>query len=112
MKGRPVSYQIFAEIDFRSGSSRGVSVAGVSRNDGGLRAMTSPIRRIMIVDDHDAVRRGIRNLVETKPYYQVVGEAENGRDALELARDTNPDIAILDFSLPELNGIDLAHSLK
>ena len=74
--------------------------------------MTSPIRRIMIVDDHDAVRRGVRNLVETKPYYQVVGEAANGRDALELARDTNPDIAILDYSLPELNGLDLAHSLK
>src|SRR6187200_961787 len=74
--------------------------------------MTSPIRRIMIVDDHDAVRRGVRNLVETKPYYQVVGEAANGRDALELARDTNPDITILDYSLPELNGLDLAHSLK
>src|SRR5574339_632112 len=74
--------------------------------------MTSPIRRIMIVDDHDAVRRGVRNLVETKPYYQVVGEAANGRDALELARDTSPDITILDYSLPELNGLDLAHSLK
>ena len=74
--------------------------------------MTSPIRRIMIVDDHDAVRRGVRNLVETKPYYQVVGEAANGRDALELARDSNPDITILDYSLPELNGLDLAHSLK
>ncbi|MFL6723776.1 MAG: response regulator, partial [Sphingomicrobium sp.] len=74
--------------------------------------MTSPIRRIMIVDDHDAVRRGVRNLVETKPYYQVVGEAANGRDALELARESSPDIAILDYSLPELNGLDLAHLLK
>jgi DNA-binding NarL/FixJ family response regulator len=74
--------------------------------------MTSPIRRIMIVDDHDAVRRGVRNLVETKPYYQVVGEASNGRDALELARETSPDITILDYSLPELNGLDLAHVLK
>jgi DNA-binding NarL/FixJ family response regulator len=66
----------------------------------------------MIVDDHDAVRRGVRNLVETKPYFQVVSEAANGRDALELARETNPDIAILDYSLPELNGLDLAHVLK
>ncbi len=74
--------------------------------------MTSPIRRIMIVDDHDAVRRGVRHLVETKPYYQVIGEASDGRSAIDLAHETNPDIAILDYSLPELNGLDLAHLLK
>jgi DNA-binding NarL/FixJ family response regulator len=74
--------------------------------------MTSPIRRIMIVDDHDAVRRGIRQLVETKANYVVVGEAADGRAAMEMARETNPDIAILDYSLPELNGLDLAHMLK
>ena len=74
--------------------------------------MTSPIRRIIIVDDHDAVRRGVRQLLETKPYYQVVGEAANGRAGLELARETRPDIAILDYSIPELNGLDLAHALK
>ena len=74
--------------------------------------MTSPIRRIIIVDDHDAVRRGVRQLLETKPYYQVVGEAPDGRSALELARETKPDIAILDYSIPELNGFDLAHALK
>jgi DNA-binding NarL/FixJ family response regulator len=74
--------------------------------------MTSPIRRILIVDDHGAVRRGVRQLVESKPYYQVVGEAADGRAALEMAQETNPDIAILDYSLPELNGLDLAHLLK
>ena len=62
--------------------------------------MTSPIRRIIIVDDHDAIRRGVRQLLETKPYYQVVGEAEDGRTGLELARETRPDIAILDYSIP------------
>jgi DNA-binding NarL/FixJ family response regulator len=74
--------------------------------------MTSPIRRIIIVDDHDAVRRGVKQLLETKPYYQVVGETADGRSALELARQTRPDIAILDYSIPELNGFDLAHALK
>lgn len=74
--------------------------------------MTSPIRRIIIVDDHDAIRRGVRQLLETKPYYQVVGEAEDGRAGLELARETKPDIAILDYSIPELNGLDLSHALK
>src|SRR5215218_11046588 len=74
--------------------------------------MTSPVRRIIIVDDHDAVRRGIRQLLETKPYYRVVGEATNGREGLELAREARPDIAILDYSIPELNGLDLSHALK
>ena len=74
--------------------------------------MTSPIRRIIIVDDHDAIRRGVRQLLETKPYYQVVGEASDGRSGLDLARETRPDIAILDYSIPELNGLDLSHALK
>jgi DNA-binding NarL/FixJ family response regulator len=74
--------------------------------------MTSPIRRILIVDDHDAIRRGVRQLLETEPYYQVVGEAANGREGLEVARQVRPVIAILDYSIPELNGLDLSHSLK
>ena len=74
--------------------------------------MSSPIRRILIVDDHDAVRRGVRQLLESTPYYQVVGEAADGRRGLELARETRPDIAILDYSVPELNGLDLSHALK
>lgn len=74
--------------------------------------MTSPIRRIIIVDDHDAVRRGVRQLLDTTPYYQVVGEAADGRTALELAREARPDIAILDYSIPDLNGFDLSHALK
>ena len=74
--------------------------------------MTSPIRRIIIVDDHDAIRRGVRQLLETTPYYQVVGEAADGRTGLEVARETKPDIAIIDYSVPEMNGLDLAHALK
>ena len=74
--------------------------------------MTSPIKRILIVDDHDAVRRGVRQLLETKPYYQVVAEAPDGRTALQMARESRPDIAILDYSIPELNGLDLSHALK
>ena len=74
--------------------------------------MTSPIRRIIIIDDHDAIRRGVRQLLETTPYYQVVGEAADGRTALDLARETRPDIAIVDYSVPEMNGLDLSHALK
>ena len=74
--------------------------------------MTSPIRRIIIVDDHDAIRRGVRQLLENEPYFEVVGEAADGRTALELARNVKPDIAILDYSIPEMNGLDLSHALK
>ena len=74
--------------------------------------MTTPIKRILIVDDHDAVRRGLRQLLETKPYYPVVAEAADGRTALALAKECRPDIAILDYSIPELNGLDLSHALK
>ena len=74
--------------------------------------MTTPIRRIMLVDDHQALRRGVRQLLENQPYYQIVAEAGDGRTALELAKETRPDIAIVDFSVPELNGLDLSHALK
>ena len=73
--------------------------------------MTSPIRRILIVDDHDAIRRGLRQLLEGTHYYQVVGEAADGKTALELAITTRPDIAIVDFTLPLINGVDLSKAL-
>lgn len=66
----------------------------------------------MIVDDHDAVRRGVRTLVESRANYCVVGEASNGREAMEMAKESQPDIVILDYSIPELNGLDLSHQLK
>ena len=73
--------------------------------------MTSPIRRILIVDDHDAIRRGLRQLLEVTHYYRVVGEAADGQSALELAITTRPDIAIIDFTLPLINGVDLSKAL-
>lgn len=74
--------------------------------------MRTPVRRILIADDHDIIRRGVRTLLETRPNLQVVAEAATGREALILARETNPDIAVIDYSLPELNGRDLTLELK
>ena len=71
----------------------------------------TPVRRILIADDHDLIRRGVRTLIEQRPNWQVVAEATTGREALQLARDTVPDIAIIDYSLPELNGRDLTVEL-
>ena len=74
--------------------------------------MTSPIRRIIIVDDHDAIRRGVRQLLETKPNYQVVGEAADGRAGLKVGQGNAARYRHLGHSLPELNGLDLSHALK
>jgi DNA-binding NarL/FixJ family response regulator len=66
----------------------------------------NPPLHILIVDDHAIVRRGIRALLESQSGWEVVGEATTGREALELAKRLQPDIVIMDLSLPELNGLD------
>lgn len=63
----------------------------------------APIR-ILIADDQYLVRRGIRAIVEGSPEMQVVAEAEDGRQAVELYRSTRPDVAILDYRMPVLDG--------
>jgi DNA-binding NarL/FixJ family response regulator len=68
--------------------------------------------RILIVDDHSLIRRGVRTLLETRPDIEVVGEAGTGREALSIALATKPDIAIIDYSIPELNGRELTLELK
>lgn len=67
--------------------------------------MTAALR-IIIVDDHAVVRRGVRALLETQPGWEIVAEGTTGRDAVELAKRLQPDIVIMDLSLPELNGLD------
>lgn len=74
--------------------------------------MSTSIRRVLIADDHDVVRRGVRTLLETRSNLEIVAEASNGRVALEEAKATKPDIAVIDYSLPELNGLDLTIALK
>lgn len=58
------------------------------------------------------MRQGVRTLLESHADFQVVGEAANGREALDLALDTKPDIAILDYSLPLMNGLELTRAIK
>lgn len=74
--------------------------------------MSKPIKRILIADDHNMVRRGLRTLLETDPCLHIVAETENGREALDAARETRPDIAIVDYSMPDLNGLDLTIELR
>ena len=62
--------------------------------------------RIFLVDDHQIVREGLRGLLEKHPEFEVVGEASNGRQAIELAAQLRPDLAIMDITMPELNGVE------
>jgi DNA-binding NarL/FixJ family response regulator len=74
--------------------------------------MSSPIRRILIADDHHAIRQGVRSLLGSHANWQIVGEASDGHEALRLARETQPDIAVIDYSLPLMNGLELTRALK
>ena len=63
---------------------------------------------ILIADDHAVVRRGLRALLETQPHWRIVGEACNGREAVEKAAALGPQVVILDIGMPKLNGLDAA----
>ena len=64
--------------------------------------------RILIVEDNEAVRQGLRTLLESREEWRVVGEAGGGREAVEKASKLRPDMVILDYSLPELDGLSAA----
>jgi DNA-binding NarL/FixJ family response regulator len=68
--------------------------------------------RILIADDHEIVRRGVRNILSAHPGWEVCGEAADGREASEIGLREKPDIAILDVSMPGLNGIGVARQLR
>jgi DNA-binding NarL/FixJ family response regulator len=67
--------------------------------------------RILIADDHEIVRQGLRRLLETQPGWQICGEAASGREAVAKARQLKPDVAVLDFGMPELNGAEATRQI-
>jgi two-component system, NarL family, response regulator NreC len=68
--------------------------------------------RILLADDHKVVRQGTRALLSAIPEWGIVGEADNGRDAVSLTAELKPDIVILDIGMPELNGLDATRQIK
>lgn len=73
--------------------------------------MTAPIR-VLIADDHMIVRTGIRHVLESESGFEVVGEAANGPDVLTLAAKLQPDVVVLDISMPGESGLKLAAQLR
>jgi two-component system, NarL family, response regulator LiaR len=68
--------------------------------------------KILLADDHAFVRQGTRELLEQQDDLEVVSEAENGREVVQLALREHPDVVIMDFAMPELNGIEATRQIK
>ena len=73
--------------------------------------MQKPRIRILLVDDHQLFRKAIRHTIEGNDDLTVVGEAKNGRDAVQVADEVQPDVILLDFAMPGLNGRDAAQQI-
>jgi NarL family two-component system response regulator LiaR len=67
---------------------------------------------VLIVDDHDVVRQGIRAFLATQPDLEIVGEAASGEEAIRLARDHIPDVVLMDLVMPGMNGVEATRAVK
>ena len=70
------------------------------------------MKQILIADDHEVVRSGLRAIIETRADWIVGGEAVDGRDAVELVLKLKPDVAIVDYSMPVMNGLEVCRRIK
>lgn len=68
--------------------------------------------RILLADDHDVVRHGLRHLLELQPGWTVCGEATSGREAVDMAKNLLPDVAVLDVAMPDLNGLEATRQIR
>lgn len=69
-------------------------------------------KRIVVVDDHDVVRQGVRLILRSRPEWSVVDEASNGNEAVKKIKSQKPDLTILDISMPEKDGLEVLRDLK
>jgi DNA-binding NarL/FixJ family response regulator len=73
--------------------------------------MQSTKIRVLLADDHSVVRHGFRRILENQPDVQVIGEAADGRTAVEMAERLNPDVLVMDVTMPQLNGIEATRQI-
>jgi DNA-binding NarL/FixJ family response regulator len=77
-----------------------------------VRHTGTTVKRILIADDHEVVRSGLRAIVETRSNWIVSGEASDGEQAIALALETRPDILIVDYSMPLMNGVEVSRRVR
>ena len=73
---------------------------------------TKPSIRVLLVDDHPLFRKGIASLLSSEPGFEVLGEASDGHEAIEKARDLMPDVILMDISMPGVNGLEATQRIK
>lgn len=67
--------------------------------------------RILLADDHEVVRQGLRTILKARPDWQIIGEAENGQEAIDCVRDLRPDVVILDITMPVMSGLEATQAI-
>jgi PAS domain S-box-containing protein len=88
------------------------SEAGLSKTSGLSVAKRPGAVRVLLVDDHAMVRQGLRGILDGYPDLQVVGEAADGQDAIEVARMWTPDVVVMDVNLPKIDGVEATRQIK
>jgi len=68
--------------------------------------------KVLLADDHSIVRAGLRRIIEESADIEVIAEADDGRNAIKLAREKSPDVAVIDISMPGLDGLEVISQLK
>ena len=94
-------------LERRSRAAEGASELGQA----GAGGADDPLR-VLVVDDHDVVREGLKGALASDPRFVLVGEAANGRNALQSARRTLPDVVVLDLHLPDVSGEEVCSLLR
>jgi two-component system, NarL family, response regulator NreC len=86
-------------------------VGWLGRNGGELKIMSQKVR-IVIAEDHTILREGLRSLLSSNPSFEIVGEAEDGREAIKCVEKFKPDLILTDLSMPRMNGMEAIKEIK
>jgi DNA-binding NarL/FixJ family response regulator len=68
--------------------------------------------RILLADDHEVVRQGLRTILKARPDWEIIGEAENGQEAIDAVRELKPDVVILDITMPVMSGLEATQAIS